>query len=186
MCRTRYRNEWNRIPFSYLSCSESIVESPKNIASEKLVWWPKDTTKSKSSGELDAFETCTEDVTSVSSVSEQNNMALTMTRAEGDASASSESKQNKKKYGLAYYVPRHLICKILECVDCKYFLNYIFANKTILNNTNWDYLPKIVVPYYFCNGPYIDRTFLDIHNPVCNIIECSEKRKKCNDYLPRP
>tara|TARA_B110000902_G_C14207695_1_gene550201 strand:- start:362 stop:1147 length:786 start_codon:yes stop_codon:yes gene_type:complete len=91
----------------------------------------------------------------------------------------------KKKYGLAYYVPRHLICKILEYVDCKYFLNYIFANKTILNNTNWDYLPKIVVPYYFCKGPYIDRTFLDIHNPVCNIIECSEKRKKCNDYLNR-
>ena len=92
----------------------------------------------------------------------------------------------KEKYGLSYYLQeRHLIRKILEYVDCKYFLNYIFSNKTILNNTNWDYLPKIVVPDNFCDGEYIDKTFLDIHNPVCNIIVCSEKRKKCNNYLNR-
>lgn len=73
------------------------MNPPQNVASKKINRRSKDTSKSKSSGELDAFETYAGGAFPVSSESKQKNMVLTMTFVEGDASASSVSKQTIKK-----------------------------------------------------------------------------------------
>ena len=104
MSYTLYRNDGISYPYplvivkDYIQVSESIVvESPQNVASKNINRRSKDTSKSKSSGELDAFETYAGGAFPVSSESKQKNMVWIMTFVEGDASASSVSKQTTKK-----------------------------------------------------------------------------------------